>query len=227
MLRKPKKISTFDTRFLVWFVFALALYNYGVKFILVDTQYILRTPYVAASRLASYVLEFFPTPPHRITCPTVQRTKLEDHLPLSSVPVLQYFDTGYARTLLVSKKQFNVGDIVVSGNYLIGRVTKMGNHIASVQLITDPASCVPVAVGGINGIGSGKDSKTIQINRLQVPSAACPTKTAVYTSGIDGVYPKNLLVGFVRRSTRNKINVQSCLDFKRLNQVEIISYGTT
>lgn len=228
MIRKPRKISTFDTRFLVLFVFAVSLYHYGVKFILVDTQYVLRTPYVAASRFIDYIIEFLPQRlgQHKF-CPMPKQTELVAHLPSSSVPVLQYFDTGYARTIFIPKLHFNIGDIVVADNCLIGRITKMGRQIASVQLITDQASCVPVVFVGMNGMASGKDAQTIQINRLQKTLTTCPFKTPVYTSGIDGVYPKNLLVGFVERTTHNAAFIRSCLDFKTMNHVEIIAYGHT
>src|SRR3990167_8601288 len=98
MIRKPRKISTFDTRFFVLFIFAASFYHYAVKFILIDTQYILRTPYVAARDLFMYSAGFLPKS-QSTTDHTPEKTKLTTHLPSSSVPILQYFDTGYARTL--------------------------------------------------------------------------------------------------------------------------------
>lgn len=227
MIRKPKKISTFDTRFLVFSVFAISLYHYGVKFILIDAQYILRAPYVAVSEFMTRFTKFLPTPQNPVTCPTPERTALSTYLPSASVPVLQYFDTGYARTLFIPKHNFNIGDIVTSGNCLIGRITKTGKQIASVQLITDQASCIPVVFLGINGIASGAGQQTIQINRLQKTLTIYPSKTPVYTSGIDGVYPKNLLVGFIMRTKHDKAVAQSCFDFKTLSYVEVIAYGHT
>lgn len=224
MIRKPRKISTFDTRFFVLFVFATSLYHYGVKFILIDTQYILRTPYVAALDFVSYVINFLPIPHKPASYPAQERPELSAHLPVSSVPVLQYFDTGYARTLFIPKLHFNVGDIVVVGNCLVGRITKIGKQIASVQLITDQASAVPVVLAGVNGMASGKDAQTIEVNRLQKTLMPCPPQTPVHTSGIDGVYPKNLLVGFSIRSTHNKALVRRPFDFKTLDHVHVIAY---
>lgn len=227
MIRKPRKISTFDTRFFVLFVFAVSLYHYGVKFILIDTQYILRTPYVATVRLITYVTNFFPTQRQPTFQPLPQRAASTLRLPSSSVPVLQYFDTGYARTLFIPKQQFNVGDIVVSNNRLVGRINKIGKQIASVQLITDQASNVPVVFSGINGIASGATPQTIEVVRLQKTLTSCLAKTAVYTSGIDGVYPKNLLVGFVERNMHNRALIRCCFDFKILDHVDVIAYEYT
>jgi hypothetical protein len=223
MIRKPRKISTFDTRFFVLFVFAASFYHYAVQFILIDTQYVLRAPYVAARDFIMYSAGFLPKP-ESIPCPGLKLTELTTHLPSSSVPVLQYFDTGWTRTLFIPRKNFNMGDIVVFNNCLVGRITKMGKQIASVQLITDKASCVPIVFEDINGIASGKDGQTIQINRLQ-KSLNKVIETRVYTSGIDGVFPKNLLVGFVTRTAHNKALVKSCFDFKKLNHVDVISYA--
>jgi|GEM_PF-3857256 len=227
MIQKPRKRSSFDTRFIIWSVFAISIYHYGVKFILVDTQYVLRTPYVAASSIISYMTNFLLKQPHQMTCPIAKNSELHNHLPSSSVPVLQYFDTGHARTIFIPKHTFNIGDIVVRDNYLVGRITKTGKHIASVQLITDQTSFIPVTVDGVNGIASGIDGQMLQINRLQTATTTNLSKKEVYTSGIDGVYPKNLLVGFVVRNSHNKIRVKNCLDFKKLDHVTIFSYGIT
>jgi hypothetical protein len=228
MLRKPRKISTFDTRFFVLFVFAVSLYHYGIKFILVDTQYILRAPYVITCHLITRITNFLPKQQFSVPFSTLQRTKLAAHLPVSSVPVLQYFDTGYARTLFIPKQQFHVGDIVVAGSCLIGRIAKIGKQIASVQLITDQASCIPVVFGGVNAMAFGKGARTLQISRFQNNlTTTCPPKTSVYTSGIDGIYPKNLLVGFIRHATHNKALLYSCFDFKALDYVDVIAYGDT
>lgn len=129
MIRKPRKISTFDTRFFVFSVFAASLYHYGVKFILIDTQYILRTPYVVVSDFMARVTDFLPAPQNSVSCPAPKHTELTTHLPSSSVPVLQYFDTGYTRTLFIPKHHFNKGDIVVSGNCLVGRIAKTSKQI--------------------------------------------------------------------------------------------------
>lgn len=228
MIRKPRKISTFDTRFFILFVFAVSLYHYAIQFILIDTQYILRTPYIATRELIVYSLGFLPKHqqlPCPVPCLDRKQTALTAQLPSSSVPILQYFDTGYARTLFIPRQNFNVGDIVVSNNCLVGRITKMGKQIASVQLITDQASFIPVIFADTNGIASGKGAQTIQIDRLQKTLTPCPTKTPVHTSGIDGVFPKNLLVGFVKHSSHNKALMRSCFDFKMLNHVDVIAYG--
>ena len=137
---------------------------------------------------------------------------------------MQYFDTGYTRTLFIPRRHFNTGDLVVVNNCLIGRINTIGINIASVQLITDTASCVPVVFSGINGIASGKKSHTLQVNRLQKISPSCPPETPVYTSGIDGVYPKDLLVGFVDRIVKDAVYLRCCLDFRTLNRVDIIAY---
>lgn len=223
MLRKPRKISSFDTRFFVLFVFAVSLYHYAIKFILIDTQYVLRAPYVAARNLIISSAGLLPKSPPT-SCPIPGPAELMVHLPSSSVPVLQYFDTGYARTIFIPRQNFNIGDIVASNNCLVGRITKMGKQIASVQLITDQASCVPIVFAGINGIASGRDARTIQINRLQKTSPKIQA-TNVYTSGIDGVFPKNLLVGIVKRSAHNKAIATCCFDFKALDRVDVIAYG--
>ncbi len=224
MNRKPRKISTFDTRFLIFTVFAFSFYHYSVSFVLPDAEYILRAPYITVVNLFDRILNIFPNRKpvqQAIEAPTF----LKRYLPSENVPVLQYVDTGYVRYLLIPQKKFKKNDVVVFNNCLIGRVSMTGVYVARVQLITDPAHYLPVVCCGVNAMSVGKDGNTVEIIRFQKPLISCANDDGlVYTSGVDGIYPRNLIVGKVDKIKKSVVLARSILDFNHIDYVEVLSF---
>jgi rod shape-determining protein MreC len=120
---------------------------------------------------------------------------------------------------------------VVNAAGLVGRVVRCTPHSARVLLITDASSAVAVLVQDqrIRGVCRGQggalvlDFALVQ-DQIQVGDG-------VITSGLGGVFPKGLFVGFVRSVQREQfglfqtIEVEPAVDFAHLEEVLVLLKG--
>ena len=121
-----------------------------------------------------------------------------------------------------------VNDVVASANGLIGRVVLTTDDLSKVQLLTDNNSAVGALVersrrqGVIRGIGSGS------VQLIDIPALAdVQPGDRVMSAGIDGIYPKGILIGTVvdaepGESLFKKITVRPAVDFGTLEEVIVI-----
>ncbi|HRN50477.1 MAG TPA: rod shape-determining protein MreC [Anaerolineales bacterium] len=118
---------------------------------------------------------------------------------------------------------------VVSQQGLVGRVVQVTATAARVELITDPGSQVSVRVqpSEVDGLLSGSVTAQLGIDLIPLDANLQPGDL-VFTSGIGGVYPSNILVGQISNVRREATalfqtaSVQSAVDFSRLEIVLII-----
>lgn len=117
---------------------------------------------------------------------------------------------------------------VVNATGLVGRVVRVAAHSARVLLITDASSAVAVLVQDqrIRGVCRGQgevmalDFALLQ-DEIQVGDG-------VITSGLGGVFPKGLVVGYVRAVQREQfglfqtVEVEPAVDFARLEEVLVV-----
>ena len=91
-----------------------------------------------------------------------------------------------------------VGLPVVSGEGLIGRVLTTTGATATVLLLSDRLSRVPVAIGqaGTRGVLVGSGSGAPRLDLLASGAVIAPGDL-VTTSGVGGVFPRGLAVGVV------------------------------
>ena len=120
---------------------------------------------------------------------------------------------------------------VVNAAGLIGRVVRSTAHSARVLLITDASSAVAVLVqdqrirGVCRGLGGALalDFALVQ-DEIQVGDG-------VVTSGLGGVFPKGLVVGYVRSVQREQfglfqtVEVEPAVDFAHLEEVLVLLRG--
>ncbi|NPB08904.1 MAG: rod shape-determining protein MreC [Thermodesulfobacteria bacterium] len=116
------------------------------------------------------------------------------------------------------------------GAALVGQVVAAEDHYAKVLLLLDPSSAVDVLVqrSRQRGIlrGQGKDVCLLDY----VPAEADVRENdLVITSGFDGVYPKGILVGTVKRIYPGRlkglfrpIEVEPAVDFESLEEVVVL-----
>lgn len=118
---------------------------------------------------------------------------------------------------------------VVAQQGLVGRVAQVTANAARVELITDPAAQVSVRLqpSQVDGVLSGSIIGELGIDLIP-QDAALQAGDLVFTSGIGGVYPSNILIGQVN-SVRQEATalfqtatVQPAVDFSRLEIVLII-----
>lgn len=118
---------------------------------------------------------------------------------------------------------------VVSQQGLVGRVVQVTATAARVELITDPGSQVSVRMqpSEVDGLLSGSVTSQIGIDLIPLDATLQPGDL-VFTSGIGGLYPSNILVGQISNVRREATalfqtaSVQSAVDFSQLEIVLII-----
>jgi rod shape-determining protein MreC len=92
---------------------------------------------------------------------------------------------------------------VISSDGLVGRTAEVSAHTADVLLLSDPACNVSARVartgsfGVVSGFGTNREGYPVA--RMQFIHKDIPVRTgdAVVTSGLGGVFPKDLLVGYI------------------------------
>jgi rod shape-determining protein MreC len=118
---------------------------------------------------------------------------------------------------------------VVAQEGLVGRVAQVTANAARVELITDPAAQVGVRLqpSEVDGVLTGSITGDLNIDLLPQDAELQPGDL-VFTSGIGGLFPNNILVGQVS-SVRQEAQalfqtatVQPVVDFTRLEIVLII-----
>jgi rod shape-determining protein MreC len=118
---------------------------------------------------------------------------------------------------------------VVAQQVLVGRVAQVTASAARVELITDPAAQVSVRMqpSEVDGVLSGSITGELGIDLIP-QDAALQAGDLVFTSGIGGIYPSNILIGQVS-SVRQEAtalfqtaSVQPAVDFSRLEIVLVI-----
>ena len=105
---------------------------------------------------------------------------------------------------------------VISTQGLLGQVNKVMPHSCQVLLIIDPTSAVDVRIDGTDarGLVVGR-SKKLGLARDQFigvfeylnRTAQISDGVAVTTSGMDGIYPEGLLVGYVNGNKKKKFEI--------------------
>jgi rod shape-determining protein MreC len=119
---------------------------------------------------------------------------------------------------------------VVAAEGLIGRVAQVTANAARVELITDPAALVSVQLqpSEVDGVLAGSVTGDLGIDLIP-QDAALQAGDLVFTSGIGGLYPPNILIGQITsvqqeaQALFQSASVQPVVDFTRLEIVLIIT----
>lgn len=117
------------------------------------------------------------------------------------------------------------GQVVMTGEGLVGRVTQAGNHSSRVLLITDINSRIPVLVGeaGNRAILAGDNGlrpKLLYLNQ----SAAAPGDKVV-TSGDAEAFPPGIPIGQVAEVGDGGVAVELFVARDKLQYVRVADYG--
>ncbi len=147
--------------------------------------------------------------------------------------VIGYDTSPFMKYVLVNRGSdagLRRGMPVVTSQGLVGRIDGVTAGAARVQLITDPASKVNVQLkpSGAEGILAG--SVTAEIGLSMIPQdATLASGDLVFTSGLGGNYPADILIGQVTSIHKLDYNlfqsasVQPVVDFTKLNIVMVIT----
>lgn len=136
----------------------------------------------------------------------------------------------FAHSLLLNagiQAGVNKGQIVLSGEGLVGRIVGASDLAARVLLLTDINSRIPVAVGEgrERALLTGDNSNRPKLVHV-VPGSDIQPGDIVVTSGIAGGFPPGLPVGVVERVEDNRISVTPYADRNRLEYLRAVDYGT-
>lgn len=138
------------------------------------------------------------------------------------------------RAVLVNRGDrdgISTGWVALSRGALVGRVSSVAGHSAEILLISDPDSGVSVRhqLDRFVGILRGGNRGPAVMARLDfVPrDQAVAVGDTVVTSGLDGVFPPGLLVGYVREMEGNSplswgILVEVAADAAHLEEVMLV-----
>ena len=140
-------------------------------------------------------------------------------------------DTGnsFAQSLIAFvglKHDIEKGNVVLTGDGLVGRIASVGINAARILLITDINSRVPVKIEPLDtpAILTGDNTEHPQLTSL--PNyAKVSVGDRVVTSGMAGVYPAGLPVGTIVSVNDGVIKVRPFFNRSRLEMVRIVDYG--
>ena len=140
-------------------------------------------------------------------------------------------DTGgaFAQSILITAGQSSgvrKGQVVLSGDGLVGRVMQTGVMSARVLLITDINSRIPVLVGeaGNRAILAGDNGLRPRLLFLGNKTAAAPGDKVV-TSGDAEAFPAGLPIGRVARVEEGAVDVEPYAVRDKLKHVQVADYG--
>lgn len=141
----------------------------------------------------------------------------------------------YSRSYIISvgtRDGVENGLPVVWGNIALGRISEVGALYSRVRVLTDPQSrvCVRFARSRHEGvlIGSGRQMCPVRYVPNKVEEGEIREGDVVVTSGTDGVFPPELVVGtvtqFIRRPGEPEASVEAelFLDFSRVENCLVL-----
>ena len=117
---------------------------------------------------------------------------------------------------------------VLSGNGIVGRVILATEYYSQVQLITNPDASIGAMLDESRtpGVLTGAGDALLVMNYI---SNTLPVKVGefVLSSGLDGIFPKGIIIGTVVVSERGndifrEIKVKPAVDLIRLEEVAIV-----
>jgi rod shape-determining protein MreC len=164
---------------------------------------------------------------------------MKQKLPLDSVAaeVISREGVPWFRSVMVnqgSRAGVGVNAAVITPQGIVGRVVAVGGQVARIQLLLDRDCSVGVLVGGgrVSGVVQGQVGFADQgTSDLLVKYVGALAQVAlgdpVVTSGLDGIYPKDLLVGHVRsvappNGLFKDVLVAPAVAFDRMEEVLIL-----
>ncbi len=163
------------------------------------------------NRLLSQLLNYSPPP---------------DAVSVSAKVVAETGDD-FTHTLIIytGKNKVKKGQVVLSSESVIGRIDSVGSKFAKVILLNDIGSKIPVVIERTRarGILSGNNTRFPQLIYTK-STADIQEGDLVVTSGVGGVFPGGLPIGFINSVHGGDIDVETISDFERVEYVRVVDY---
>ena len=140
--------------------------------------------------------------------------------------------SAWFKTVIIDKGEadgLSIGLPVVISQGIVGQVIEVSSHYAKVMLIVDSNSAVDSLVQRTRARGVIKGESTDQC-RLDYVLRKNDVRVGdtIVSSGLDGVYPKGLRIGFVSRVIEHdadifhEIIISPFVDFEKLEEVLVV-----
>ncbi|MCA1691198.1 MAG: rod shape-determining protein MreC [Actinobacteria bacterium] len=167
----------------------------------------------------------------------LQRLDFAANIPSVSARVISTSPSNFQNTVVIdrgSEHRLVVGQPVVTGAGLVGRVLEVSQNRATVQLLTDRAADVGVRLTGSGEIGVANGNGTREPLKVEfvAGTAKVAEGEAVVTSGLErSAYPPEIPVGKVVSArtppggVAKEISVEPAVDLRRLEFVKILLWG--
>jgi rod shape-determining protein MreC len=153
----------------------------------------------------------------------------ESEIEIVSARVIGDSGGPFVRTMLLNAGHdagVALGQAVVTGDGLVGRVAQVGKQSARILLITDLNSRIPVVIEGgrHRAVMAGDNSRRPKLEFLPV-SAQVSAGDRVVTSGHGGLCPPGLPIGVVAELKDGVPRVQAFADWDRIEVVRVLLYN--
>lgn len=159
----------------------------------------------------------FDQPPGYSLLPAEVISVSGDYIPLSAVINLGESDSIY------------VDQPVINQQGLIGRIGSVSENYATVRLLTDPSNHVAARVAASREMGIIKFTMSDGMLLDNFPvQGTIKVDDTILTSGLGGVYPSGLTIGYVRRVTRPNLEpfcfvlVEPAVNFYSLDELFVL-----
>ena len=130
--------------------------------------------------------------------------------------------------VFIGNEKVKKGQIVLGEESVIGRVDEVSDHYAKVILVTDINSKIPVVVERTRARAILSGDNTMMPKLIFLRSATDVQEgDVIVTSGVGGMFPAGLPVGFVNSIQGGEITVETMSDISRIEYVRIVDYGLT
>jgi len=135
-------------------------------------------------------------------------------------------DFTHAMIIYIGDAKVKKGQVVLAAESVIGRIEQVGGKYAKVILLNDISSKIPVVIERtrVRGILSGNNTALPQLIFTK-STADIQEGDLVVTSGIGGIFPAGLPIGFVNSIKGNEIDVEMISDLDRVEYVRVVDYG--
>ena len=141
--------------------------------------------------------------------------------------------TGLSRTLILGQgtdSGLKLGMAVVSVQGVVGKIIAASAHASRVLLIDDHNSALDAfdQRSRTRGIVAGVVDDGLIMKYVGRTDDVKPGDSVI-TSGLDGIFPRGLLIGSVKEVGRDapglflKVSIKPAVDFRRLEQVLVIT----
>jgi len=157
---------------------------------------------------------------------------LRTDLKLTPAEVITFSPSGQYQVFVInrgSRDGLEVNQAVVSNGFLIGKISKVDNSTAEVQLITNPNLLTPIILTGSQTIGilSG-GIRGLVVENIPLDTSVSVGESVV-TSALEGIYPSGIAIGKVEEIISKKedifisLRISSPVKFGNLSVIFVVT----